>query len=649
MGEALSERTRFRWGLLAALVVAALACAPLLQGDLIFDDTVAIVENRNAHWPPNWHGILTEPYWGLRPGYRRTGVFRPLTTLTHAAWEGLFGLDPLAWRAGNIALHLVCTALVGLLAFALGVGWAGSALAAALYGVLPVHVDALGSAANRTETLCAALYLGALLAVARRPKPRWAVALGLFALALEAKEMAVTWPAAAALTVWALAPEGRRLRRVREAWPVWAASVLLLAGWAAWRVAVLEAPFGGGVHWIDNPIRHGDLAVRLLTPLVQWATAWEVTLVPVRLSADYTLDALPVAHSLADPRVWAGLAAVAAYALATAWGLRRRPRTVGWGLAFFGITYALVSNTLVLSTILFAERNLYLPTAGLVVAAGGAFEALAARRQAAGRIAWATAALLVAAYGVRHAVRAHDWRAEEPLFRSSLRARPGSARMHANLGRLLTDQGKYDEAERHLRRAVAIAPDSAPAWLNLGVLLHARGQLEEARKAWLRSAGVFRGAYAPARVDLCLVERKLGHLDAARRHCEAALRLRPNMPTAHAALAEVLAEQGDTRGAFAHLRQALQQAPRDVQVLDTAGRVYRKLRRWHDLLETLFALAEVQRDHPEVARDAARLASDLARAAREQGHADLARTIEREARRRLPAWAWHGAGEAASP
>ncbi|MEO0191710.1 MAG: tetratricopeptide repeat protein, partial [candidate division WOR-3 bacterium] len=52
---------------------------------------------------------------------------------------------------------------------------------------------------------------------------------------------------------------------------------------------------------------------------------------------------------------------------------------------------------------------------------------------------------------------------------------------HCNLGFLLTNQGRYGEAEKEFREAIRIKPDYAEAHYNLGVLLAEQGKYKEAK------------------------------------------------------------------------------------------------------------------------------------------------------------------------
>ena len=79
----------------------------------------------------------------------------------------LFGFDPGAFHLGNAVLHAANAGLLLLvLARLTGARWR-SALAAALFALHPLHVEAVAWASERKEVLAAFFGLLALLAYAR--------------------------------------------------------------------------------------------------------------------------------------------------------------------------------------------------------------------------------------------------------------------------------------------------------------------------------------------------------------------------------------------------------------------------------------------------------------------------------------------------
>jgi Tfp pilus assembly protein PilF len=76
------------------------------------------------------------------------------------------------------------------------------------------------------------------------------------------------------------------------------------------------------------------------------------------------------------------------------------------------------------------------------------------------------------------------WRNSETLWRHALSIEPDSAIALNNLGVVLTQAGRMDEAAITLERALAVDPTLADAHNNLGVIRATQGRLDEAMEHW---------------------------------------------------------------------------------------------------------------------------------------------------------------------
>jgi tetratricopeptide (TPR) repeat protein len=90
---------------------------------------------------------------------------------------------------------------------------------------------------------------------------------------------------------------------------------------------------------------------------------------------------------------------------------------------------------------------------------------------------------------------------------------PNHADAHVNLGRLLQQQGKMEEAARHYREA----PGHATAHFNLGTLLEEQGRSAEAIAAYTQALAID-DRLADAHFNLSRLYEKAGQDQAAFRH-----------------------------------------------------------------------------------------------------------------------------------
>lgn len=95
-----------------------------------------------------------------------------------------------------------------------------------------------------------------------------------------------------------------------------------------------------------------------------------------------------------------------------------------------------------------------------------------------------------------------------------LRADPGAAPLHNELGSLLAQKGFPKDAEREFERAVNSDSDFYPAWYNLGQVRASRGDHSGARRALFRTIALKSG-HAQALFELGLMAEKAGDSDEA--------------------------------------------------------------------------------------------------------------------------------------
>jgi hypothetical protein len=264
--------------------------------------------------------------------------WRPTTMLHFALLRGLFGWDPLGWQLWDLALHLVLVILVFAVLRAARRGELEALVAAGLFALHPLGVEAVPVVARGASVLCTLFVLLALLAMLRG---RITLAFLAGVLALGAKELAVV--ALPVVVGWAAL-----LRRRREAVTLagaWAL-VLLLFLWARQRVlggwggyTPTERTFFFEPSAILQTFRDGTL--ELLLP--GWTPQIEAWLSP----------------SLGSGLAVAVLVAVVAGAL-IAW---RR----GNAVPLVGLAMVLAALLLYALTMRYTRRLVHLPLAGMSI------------------------------------------------------------------------------------------------------------------------------------------------------------------------------------------------------------------------------------------------------------------------------------------
>lgn len=411
----------------------------------------------------------------------------PLTWISHAATVSAAGLDPAAHHLVSLLIHAANAALLFLVLRAYTGALLPSALAAALFGVHPLHVEAVAWVAERKEVL-AFLFWALALAAHRRhaSRPgaaRLALVAGTMALGLAAKATLVTLPFVLLLLDWwplGRAGAGGRLEPRRVGALVAEKAPLFLL-----------AAAGSVVTWLAQA-SYKTMAMLELSPgerlanvVVSYARYLGKTLWPARLAFFYP-------YPPSGWPAWAGVAAGLLVAGLTAGALlawRRRPHlAVGW-LLFLG-TFVPMIGVVQIGWQSLADRYTYLPLTGLFLAAATeAARAVRARPRLA-PAAGAAGALLVGVLALLSWRQAQTWRSSESVYRHAIAAGPGNWLALQNLSSVLTGRGMTAEALGLLQEAARIRPGHGNIWYNLGCVHQSRREYDQALVAYRRALAI---------------------------------------------------------------------------------------------------------------------------------------------------------------
>jgi predicted TPR repeat methyltransferase len=151
----------------------------------------------------------------------------------------------------------------------------------------------------------------------------------------------------------------------------------------------------------------------------------------------------------------------------------------------------------------------------------------------------------------------------EILYRKILAEIPAQFDAVHNLGVLLIQRGRNDEALDFLRRACTINPQSASACLNVGNALRNLGRSEEALQSYDRALAI-NPNYAEAHNNRGVMLRRAGDFAGALESYDRAVLLKPAYAEAHNNRATVLREDlKRNQEALVAAEQALALAPKD--------------------------------------------------------------------------------------
>lgn len=517
----------------AVFVLAAVCYLPSLWNDFSgSDDIPYILDNERVLAGLSWNNAL----WAFST--LNVANWHPLAWLSHMLDVELFGVAPWGHHLTSLLIHAANSLLVFVALTRFGGNPLRSFAVAALFAVHPIRVESVAWVAERKDLLCAFFYLLGLLAyqtyAVRKGTGRYLAVLGVFALALMSKPMAVTFPfALLLLDVWPL----RRLRFGSEridndtsgnpwtvvieklpffAMAVASSAITIVAQHQAALVVDLES-----LTFVER-LAHVPVAyVRYI-----WNTIW-----PIGLDVYYPhpLNTLPAWQSTLATTALAGVSWIA-------YRLRKERPAVTLGWCFFLGTLVPVIGIVQVAWQAIADRYLYLPQIGLfVMVAWGIPETADAKVRR--WISVATLATVVLLGGIT-VERLGDWRNPETLYLHSLK-RADNAYAHIQLGHEYYRKGQFDNAAVHFRRQIELVPSDPESRIRLGIIEGMRGNNDEAIFL-LKTALEIAPKDANAHYNLGAALETKGDIAGAAEEYRKAIEFKPNYTQAKERLAEVI-------------------------------------------------------------------------------------------------------------
>ena len=448
------------WLLTAVVVLALSASAPSVPNVFVQDDIPVVLKN------PDNHSIST-PWTAFtrllaKPPFS-PDLYRPLMSVGLAAqWVGGGG-SPLVFRITSILLYVASTvAFFWLAAMLLPVEAAW--VIAAFFAVHPLHVEAVAVAVNQGELivgLIATLWVGRYLRVRRQGDVSARSSIGFVATYLVAcffKENAVILPGLLVAAEVTVIRDARPLRiRVAAIRPLMLALAATGLVFLTIRSSVLDNVVGSFTAEALQELTVGQRALTMLRVVPEWVRllAW-----PAHLQADYSPQEITGATGWSAAQTL-GVLFIAAFTVA-ALAARRTTPVMTFGLIWVAIAIFPVSNVLVPTGIVLAERTLYLPGIGFLLAFGSLLPAVfatVARARAPVRAAALGALILVLVAGtVASARRQRTW--ANPFAQSAqlLIDAPLSYRSHFGAASLLWEGHQRKAARGRVSTCAGAVP-----------------------------------------------------------------------------------------------------------------------------------------------------------------------------------------------
>ncbi len=541
---ALLRRLHPAW---VGLIGVALYARTVAYGFVLRDDPWLIRDNQLLHGLSAgsvWR-VLSDFSWEQR--LRLGAEYLPVRDLSVMLDYAVFG----DWVGGQhltqVFLYAGTCAALATLTLAIFESRPLAWLTGVLFATHPAHVEVVAWLSERKGVLGAFLLsCSLLLATSYLRRGGWKRALaasGVFLLAVAAKALTIAGAGAVVLVVlWLDSP-----LRWRRKW-------MFVAAYSACGLLVFVPNL-----WVSRSMGvilpyHGDT---FSDTLLLSAQAHTLYLKLMAYGGPYAIEyaVRPGAAGTAD---WLPGALAAALGVgAVAWAVRDRERRSAamFGLAWWFVFLAPVSHLLVPVQNYAADRYIFLPSFGLLLA----FAALLVKLPRA--VSWplGSAAILVACGWT--ILQTPVWSSSDRLFENAVRVEPTNADAWDKLASAAADRGDEAQAWAYTHQGLEHSPGHWRLLHRQALLLAAEGKLDEAIEIMRRAASVPESHKAYANLALLYLRR--GDREDALRMAEEAVRLQAETSHNQRVLGIVNFEIGDTVAACRAFERAAALDPYD--------------------------------------------------------------------------------------
>ena len=570
------------------LVIATLAVYwQVLNNDfVIYDDDKYVTENTHVHKGVTFDSLT----WAFTSSHASN--WHPLTWISHMIDYQLYGLNARGHHLTSLLFHVANTLLLFLILVRMtGTLWQSS-FVAALFALHPLHVESVAWVAERKDVLSTFFMMltvwAYILYVKKREIKGYLLVVLFFVLGLMSKPMLVPLPfILLLLDFWPLG----RLCLLRDTKNV-ATGQHTNERADIFRLVLEKAPFfalavGSSIVTFIVQERGGAMEIaktysiqtRIINAFVAY-TEYIVDMIwPVKLALLYP-------HPGNSLQLWKGVVAGFALVLITILVIRKARRipylAVGW--LWYIVTLIPVIGIVQVGSQAMADRYTYVTLIGLfIIIAWGANDLLSKWRH---RKIWLStlAAIILPVLIVLTWKQVQYWENGITLFKHTLRHTSNNYVIHNNLGIVLREQGRTEEAIKHYLQALRSNPDYALAHYNLSNAYAEQGKNKKVIEACKHAIRI-KPDYADAHYNLGVAYGGSGKYEEAVEAFKQVIRIDSNYLQAHYNLGGVYAGLGKYRDAIEAFQQVIRIDPDYALVRNNLGIAYGALGRYKEAAE----------------------------------------------------------------
>ncbi|KAF5275683.1 hypothetical protein FQA39_LY06795 [Lamprigera yunnana] len=507
-------------------LIACLACCCYINtifGAFVFDDTEAIVKNKDVISSTPLKDVFKNDFWGTDITSNLSHKsYRPFVILTYRINAYFAGseLNPLHFHITNIVLYVIlCLMVIPVCEqlFYINKNDNCAFLSSLLFTTHPIHTEVVASVVGRADLLASTFFLFSILLYAQHRRRNFVYLLGvviIIFIGTLCKETAIT--ALGVCFMYDCTNSNTKRRSF-----VKRSLLLFLSGLMILFVRLKLMNFEGPTFTMaDNPAAFStSIFTRIFTHNYIYILNILLLIWPQWLCFDWSMGCVPLITNFYDCRIapviffWIFIMYESYILLKEVFKKFRCNNSLLLATSLILFPFLPATNIFFKVGFVIAERILLLPSLGytffIVHGLKKWGKAFNPRKN-----------LDIILYGIcliyvfRTIQRNRDWQTEQNLFNSALEICPLNAKVHYNVGKVAADNSKKDVAIIEYRKAIELNPQYEQAMNNLANLLREEKQVMQA-EILLRKALTIRPNFAAAWMNLGIVLTNLNRSDEA--------------------------------------------------------------------------------------------------------------------------------------
>jgi Tfp pilus assembly protein PilF len=477
------------------------------------------------------------------------GLYHPLTTLSFAIDYAIGKGSAFSFHFTNLLFHLANTCLIFILIRKLFSNLSIAYLVALLFGIHPLHVEAVAWITSRKDLLYVFFFLGSLYAYTAylddgNKKRFYLLSLVLFLFSCLSKIQAAILPVALFLVDYLRSGKLISRKRLDEKIPFFLIAILL---------GIINIIAQKGYGYIDYKAPY-SATERLIIFCYGFAQYIFRILIPANISVFYPFPFHPGERLTFIYYVYPLILLL--FIAGTVYLVFRSKKTLVFGLGFFFLCIFLVLVINNYRETVITDRYTYLGSAGIFIFIAGSGVSLYQQMKKMKWILPLFGILYVLIFSFLTFEQNRLWHSPSRLIKAALISHPDSPILLNTLGSLAIDSGSYLTALTYLDKAILVNKNYTDAWYQKGI---AENKLKNYSQALddFSHAIMLNPAYTDAYFGAGNVYRVTGEYQKALEEYSMALMLNRNYFGAWQDRAIIRIELEDYQGAIDDLNHAI--------------------------------------------------------------------------------------------